>query len=75
MNDRPPVPILMRARDGVWVPIDFTAYTTDVHDTWVGMWVLDSEDADTVSAINHIHQLRDKPPHPSRTGRASCAGA
>ena len=40
------VPILMRARDAVWVPIDFTAYTTDMHDTLVGMWALDSEDAD-----------------------------
>jgi hypothetical protein len=43
-----PAPILMRAGDGVWVHIDLTAYTTDILDTWVGMWVLDSEDADTV---------------------------
>jgi hypothetical protein len=68
----------MRARDGVWMPIDLTACRTDMHDTWVGMWALNSEDADTVTAINHLHLLRDKPglvSHPSRTRRSSCAAA
>jgi hypothetical protein len=68
----------MRARDGVWVPIDLTAYAIGMHDTWVGMWALDSEDANTVSAINHLHLLRDRPglvSQPSRTRRSSCAGA
>jgi hypothetical protein len=73
-----PVPMLMRARDGVWVPVDLTTYTTDMHDTWVGMWALDSEDSDTVTAISHLHLLRNKPglvSHPLRTSRSSCAGA
>jgi hypothetical protein len=32
-----------------------------MHDTWVGMWALDSEDADTVSAMNHLHLLGTNP--------------
>jgi hypothetical protein len=38
----------------VWMPINFTAYATDIRDTRVGMWALDSEDADIVGMVSHF---------------------
>jgi glutathione synthase len=34
--------------------IDLTAYATDIRGTWMGMWALDSEDADIAAALDNL---------------------
>jgi hypothetical protein len=34
--------------------IDLTAYATDIPGTWMGMWALDSEDADIIAVLSYL---------------------
>ncbi|KAG2366242.1 glutathione synthase [Suillus spraguei] len=37
--------------------LDLTAYAADIRATWMGMWALDSEDADIAAALDHLPAL------------------
>ncbi|KAG1777324.1 glutathione synthase [Suillus placidus] len=49
--------------------LDLTAHAADIRATWMGMWALDSEDADIVAALDHLPAGQENVPPGTRLAR------